>query len=69
VADLLAKGSKMPLGADRDAVYTQAEKIGIDAALIIPIYHGTRSALVSSRLGGTAIDANSIIRFALIKPA
>lgn len=69
IGDLLAKGSTMALGADRDAVYREAEKIGIDAALIIPIYHGTRSALVSSRLTGTAIDANSIIRFALIKPA
>jgi oligopeptide transport system substrate-binding protein len=69
VTDLLAKGSTMPLSKDRDAVYQQAEKVGMDAALIIPIYHGTRSALVSSRLTGTAIDANSIIRFALMKPA
>lgn len=69
IGDLLAKGSTMPLGADRDAVYREAEKVGMDAALIIPIYHGTRSVLVNSRLGGTAVDANSIIRFALIKPA
>ncbi len=69
IGDLLAKGSTLPLGADRDAVYREAEKVGMDAALIIPIYHGTRSVLVNSRLGGTAVDANSIIRFALIKPA
>ncbi len=69
VGDLLAKGSTMPLGVDRDAVYREAEKVGMDAALIIPIYHGTRSALVSNRLAGTAVDANSIIRFDLITPA
>jgi peptide/nickel transport system substrate-binding protein/oligopeptide transport system substrate-binding protein len=67
IDDLLAKGSAMPVGPDRDAVYRQAEKLGLDLAVIIPIYHGTRSVLVNSRLGGTPVDANSIIRFALIK--
>ncbi len=69
LGELLAKGSAMPVGAERDAVYREAEKLGMDAALIIPIYHGTRTALVSSRLGGVVVDANSIIRFALIQPA
>jgi peptide/nickel transport system substrate-binding protein/oligopeptide transport system substrate-binding protein len=66
VDDLLAKGSSMEIGAERDAVYREAEKVGIDNALIIPIYHGTRTALVNPRLGGVPVDANSIVRFALI---
>jgi oligopeptide transport system substrate-binding protein len=69
IADLLAEGSKMPVGPDRDAVYRQAEKLGMDAAIAIPIYHGTRSALVNPRVGANVIDANSIIRFALMTPA
>jgi peptide/nickel transport system substrate-binding protein len=69
LGDLLAQGSKMPVGPDRDAVYRQAEKLGMDLALVIPIYHGTRAALIDPKLGGTVIDANSIIRFDLIKPA
>jgi ABC-type transport system substrate-binding protein len=69
VTDLLAQASTMAVGPERDAIYRQAEKVGMDAQLAITIYHGTRSALVNPRLGSNAIDANSIIRFALMKTA
>jgi hypothetical protein len=69
VNDLMTQGSTMPVGPERDAIYRQAEKIGEDAALVITIYHGTRSALVNPRVGSNVIDANSIIRFALMTPA
>lgn len=69
VADLMAQGSTMPVGPERDAIYRQAEKLSQDAALVITIYHGTRSALVNPRVGSNVIDANSIIRFALMTPA
>lgn len=67
VKKLLDQASAMPLGADRDAVYHQAEKMALDIAVIIPIYHGTRNVLVSSRLSGTVVDNNSLIQFARIK--
>jgi ABC-type transport system substrate-binding protein len=66
VIKLLAQGSTMPVGAARDAVYRQAEKIAMDIAVLIPIYHGTRSVLVNPRLGGVVVDANSLARFAKI---
>ncbi|MEO8606455.1 MAG: ABC transporter substrate-binding protein [Chloroflexota bacterium] len=69
VTDLLAQGSTMPLGPERDAIYRQAEKVGMDAQLVITLYHGTRSALVNPRVGSNVIDANSIIRFDLMTPA
>jgi ABC-type transport system substrate-binding protein len=66
VIKLLAQGSTMPIGPDRDAVYRQAEKIAMDIAALIPIYHGTRSVLVNPRLQGTVVDADSYVRFAMI---
>lgn len=67
VKALLDKGSAMTLGAERDEVFRQAEKLGIDAAVIIPIYHGTRTVLVNPRLKGTVVDNNSIVQFARLK--
>ncbi len=62
---LLAKGSTMQLGSARDDVYRQAERLAIDVAAIIPIYHGTRSVLINPRLQGPAVvDANSFVLFA-----
>jgi len=69
IADKLAQGSKMAVGPERDQLYRDIERIAMDAALVIPIYHGKRTALVNPRLGETTIDANSIIRFALMQPA
>jgi peptide/nickel transport system substrate-binding protein len=66
VIKLLAQGSTMPVGTARDAVYRQAEKIAMDIAVLIPIYHGTRSVLVNPRLVGVVVDANSLARFAKI---
>ncbi len=66
VQKLLAQGSAMPLGADRDAVYRQIEKTALDIGVIIPIYHGTRNVLINPRLGGTVVDNNSFVRFAMV---
>lgn len=68
IDDLLAQASTMAIGPDRDAIFQQIERLSMDEALVIPVYHGTRTALVSPRLGGTVIDANSIIRFDLMQP-
>jgi ABC-type transport system substrate-binding protein len=67
VKALLDKGSALPLGKERDEVYQQAEKLGIDAAVIIPIYHGTRTVLVNPRLKGIVVDNNSVMQFARLK--
>ncbi len=66
VTDLLAQGSKMPLGAERDALYAQADAIAMDNVLVVPIYHPTRSVLVNPRLGGITVDADSIVRYDLM---
>lgn len=67
VKKLLDQGSAMPLGAERDAIYRQAEKMAVDIGVIIPIYHGTRTVLVNPRLTGIVVDNNSLIQFARIK--
>lgn len=63
----LNDASAMPLGPDRDAAYRKIEKQAIDLAVIIPIYHGTRTVLVNPRIGGVAVDNNSIVQFKAIK--
>jgi ABC-type transport system substrate-binding protein len=67
VTDLYAKAEAMPLGQERDDVFRQIEQLGMQQVLMIPIYHGTRTALINSRLGGMPIDNDSTIRFALMK--
>jgi len=67
VKALLDQGASQPIGADRDATYRKAEKLAIDAAVIIPIYHGTRTLLINPRLQGVVVDNNSIVQFARIK--
>ncbi len=66
IDELLAQGSKMPVGPDRDAVYAQADKIAMENVLVIPVYHPTRSVLVNPRLGGVTVDADSIVRYDLM---
>ncbi|HEX2619537.1 MAG TPA: ABC transporter substrate-binding protein [Phototrophicaceae bacterium] len=67
IKELYDQGVSMPLGADRDAVFRQIEQIAMDNVLILPVYHGVSTRLVSSRLGGTPVDNNGVMRFALIK--
>lgn len=63
---LYNEGISLPLGAERDAIFREIEQIAMDNVLILPIYHGATTRLVSSRLGGTPIDNNGTIRFALM---
>jgi peptide/nickel transport system substrate-binding protein len=63
---LYNQGISLPLGAERDAIFREIEQIAMDSVLIIPVYHGAASRLVSSRLGGMPIDNNGTIRFALM---
>ena len=67
INDLYTQGISMPFGADRDAVFQQLEKVAMDNVLIIPIYNGAATRLVSSRLGGMPIDNNGTVRFALME--
>lgn len=60
-------GISLPLGEERDAVFAEIERIVVDEVLIIPVYHGATTRLVSSRLGGTPIDNNGVTRLALIE--
>jgi ABC-type transport system substrate-binding protein len=67
IADLSAQGSSAAIGADRDALFRQLEQVAIaDNVMIIPVYNGVMTRLVSSRLGGTPIDNNGTQRYALI---
>jgi ABC-type transport system substrate-binding protein len=69
IDDLLAQGSKLPVGPDRDKLYAEADKIAMDNVLVIPVYHPTRSVLVNPRLGGVTVDADSIVRYDLMTVA
>ena len=66
INDLYTQGISLPFGEERDAVFRQIEQIAMDNVLILPVYHGVFTRLVSSRLGGTPIDNNGTLRFALI---
>ncbi|MFN8421128.1 MAG: ABC transporter substrate-binding protein [Anaerolineae bacterium] len=67
IADLTAQAAAAPLGPDRDALYAQIQQITIaDQVMIIPIYNGVTTRLISSRLGGMPIDNNGTQRYALI---
>lgn len=66
INELYTQGISLPFGEERDAVFRQIEQIAMDNVLILPVYHGVFTRLVSSRLGGTPIDNNGTLRFALI---
>ncbi|MCU0466102.1 MAG: ABC transporter substrate-binding protein [Anaerolineae bacterium] len=66
ISDLYTQGISLPFGEERDAVFRQIEQIAMDNVLIVPVYHGAFTRLVSSRLGGTPIDNNGTLRFALM---
>jgi ABC-type transport system substrate-binding protein len=56
-----------PLGADRDKLWQQYQDVVVaQEAAVIPIYHAANSALINPRLGGTPIDAQGTVQFALI---
>lgn len=67
ISDLYTQGISLPFGEERDAVFRQIEQIAMDNVLIVPVYHGAFTRLVSSRLGGTPIDNNGTLRFALME--
>jgi len=66
IADLYSKAVSLPLGDERDAAFREIEKLAIDNVLIVPIYNGATSRLVSSRVGGLPVDSSGTIRFAFI---
>lgn len=66
IAELYARGVSLPFGEERDAVFRELQQISMDNVLIIPVYHGAMTRLVSSRLGGMPIDNNGTVRFALM---
>lgn len=66
IEELYNQGISLPLGEERDAVFRQIEQIAMDQVLILPVYHGAATRLVSSRLGGMPIDNNGTVRFALM---
>jgi ABC-type transport system substrate-binding protein len=57
----------MPLGEERDAMFREIERIAMENVLILPVYHGATTRLVSSRLGGQPLDNNGVARFNLIE--
>lgn len=67
INELYNQGISMPLGPERDAIFQEIEKIAMDNVLIIPVYNGVTTRLISSRLGGMPIDNNGTLRFALIQ--
>lgn len=67
IAELNNQGVSMPLGEERDAIFRQIEQIAMDQVLILPVYHGATTRLVSSRLGGMPIDNNGVIRIAMME--
>lgn len=62
----LADASKIPVGPDRDAAYQKINKMAMDIAVLVPLYHATRNVLINPRLQGTVMDANSVVRFNMI---
>jgi peptide/nickel transport system substrate-binding protein len=67
INELYTQGISMPLGEERDAVFRELEQVAMDNVLILPVYHGAATRLISSRLGGMPIDNNGTLRFALIE--
>jgi oligopeptide transport system substrate-binding protein len=66
IAELNTRAVSMPLGEERNAVFAEIERIAMEQVLILPIYSGATTRLVSSRLGGMPLDNNGVVRFALI---
>ncbi len=64
---LYDQGIATPLGEERDAIFRQIEQIAMENVLILPVYHGATTRLVSSRLGGQPLDNNGVARFHLIE--
>lgn len=67
IDEIYNQAISLPFGEERDAAFSQIEQIAMDNALIIPVYHGATTRLVSERLGGTPIDNNGTTRIALIE--
>jgi ABC-type transport system substrate-binding protein len=66
IAELNTRAVSMPLGEERNAVFAEIERIAMEQVLILPVYSGATTRLVSSRLGGMPLDNNGVVRFALI---
>lgn len=66
LSELYNQGVSLPLGEERDAIFRQIEQIAMENVLILPVYHGAATRLVSSRVGGMPIDNNGTVRFALM---
>jgi peptide/nickel transport system substrate-binding protein len=67
IEPLYNEAISLPLGEERDGVFREIEQIAMDSVLLIPVYHGATTRLVSSRLGGMPIDNNGTIRFGLME--
>ena len=62
IQELYNQGISMPLGEERDEVFRQIQKLAIDNVLILPVYNGATTRLVSPRVGGLPIDSAGTIR-------
>jgi len=66
ITELYNRAISLPLGEERDAIFSEIEKIAIENVLILPVYNGATTRLVSPRLGGLPMDSAGTIRFAYI---
>jgi ABC-type transport system substrate-binding protein len=66
IQELYNTGISMPFGEERDEIFRQIQALAIDNVLIIPVYNGATTRLISSRIGGLAIDSTGAVRLSYI---
>jgi peptide/nickel transport system substrate-binding protein len=66
INELYTTAISLPLGEERNALFAEIEQIAMENVLILPVYSGATTRLVSERLGGIPVDANGTVRFAFI---
>lgn len=62
VKDAALKALTLPLGAERDALYRQAEKDAVENALGVFLYHRGVSLAVSPKIQGAYMDGYNIVK-------
>ncbi|MBE2269426.1 MAG: ABC transporter substrate-binding protein [Anaerolinea sp.] len=67
VQELFTQGLAQAPGEERIATFRELEQFAVgELAVVIPIYHGASSYLISPRIGGSPIDNQGNMRFANI---
>lgn len=67
VQELFAQGLAQAPGDERIATFRELERFAVgELTVVIPIYHGASSYLISPNLGGNPIDNQGAMRFANI---